>query len=166
MVVDAETERWNRLHRDLATEMVAFQEAVARRVGMTAAERKCAGLLIDRGPMTPGQLMQATGLTSGAITGIVDRLIRAGYAARVANPADRRSVLVEPRRAEVLQAGYAPAFAALTAAMNRLDARYSESERALILRHLADTIDILREATGAALVDDEKGENGGGGTNG
>ena len=74
----------NRLHRDLATAMVSFHEAVARRLGMTAAERKCAGLLAERGRMTPGELAQVTGLTTGAITGIVDRLVKAGFAARIA----------------------------------------------------------------------------------
>jgi DNA-binding MarR family transcriptional regulator len=150
-----DSDRWNRLHRDLATAMVAHQEAIARRIGMTAAERKCAGLLIDRGRMTPSELVQATGLTSGAITGIVDRLARAGYAARIPNPDDGRSVLIEPRRSEDLRASFVPAFVALTTAMKRLETGYSESERNLILRHLADTIAILREAT-AEITDREK----------
>lgn len=141
----------NRLHRDLATAMVSFHEAVARRLGMTAAERKCAGLLAERGRMTPGELAQLTGLTTGAITGIVDRLVKAGFAARIANPADRRSVIVEARRADELMAMIKPIFASLTAAMNRLDADYSDAERALIQRHLADTIAILREETGKLL---------------
>ena len=55
----------NRLHRELATAVVSFQEAVARSVGMSAAERKCAGLLAERGRMTPGELAHATGLTTG-----------------------------------------------------------------------------------------------------
>jgi DNA-binding MarR family transcriptional regulator len=142
----------NRLHRDLATAMVSFHEAVARRLGMTAAERKCAGLLAERGRMTPGELAQETGLTTGAITGIVDRLVKAGFATRIANPADRRSVIVEARRVDELMAMIRPIFGSLTAAMDRLDAGYSEAERALIQRHLADTIAILRDET-AKLLD-------------
>ena len=142
----------NRLHRELATAVVSFQEAVARAAGMTAAERKCAGLLAERGRMTPGELVHETGLTSGAITGIVDRLAKAGYAARVAHPTDRRSVIVEARRADELFGMFGPAFASLSAAMNSLDARYSDAERALIQRHLADTIAILRAETGKLLA--------------
>jgi hypothetical protein len=137
----------NRLHRELATAVVTFQEAVARSVGMSAAERKCAGLLAERGQMTPGELAQETGLTTGAITGIVDRLSKAGYAARVAHPTDRRSVIVEARHKEQLMALMGPPFASLGVAMGRIDARYSEAERALILRHLADTIAVVREET-------------------
>jgi len=148
----------NRLHRELATAVVSFHEAVARAVGMTAAERKCAGLLAQRGRMTPGELAQETGLTTGAITGIVDRLAKAGFAARVAHPTDRRSVIVEARNAELLMAMMGPAFASLSARMDKLDARYSEAERALILRHLADTIAILREETGRLLAEPPSGK--------
>jgi DNA-binding MarR family transcriptional regulator len=142
----------NRLHRELATAVVSFHEAVARAVGMTAAERKCAGLLAERGRMTPGELVHETGLTSGAITGIVDRLAKAGFAERVAHPTDRRSVIVEARRGDELSAMFGPVFATLSAAMDKIDARYSDAERALIQRHLADTIAILRAETGKLLT--------------
>jgi DNA-binding MarR family transcriptional regulator len=142
----------NRLHRELATAVVTFQEAVARSVGMSAAERKCAGLLAERGRMTPGELAQETGLTTGAITGIVDRLSKAGYAARVAHPTDRRSVIVEARHAAELMEKMGPPFAAMAVAMGQIDARYTDAERALILRHLADTIAVLRDQTAQLMA--------------
>jgi DNA-binding MarR family transcriptional regulator len=138
---------FNRLHRDLATAVIAFHEAAARRLGMTAAERKCAGLIAELGETTPKELAQMTGLTTGAITGIVDRLERAGYAQREDNPKDRRSVLIQPQNVERLAKVSRPIFAALTEAMTALNARYSPEQRALILSHLEDTIAILRERT-------------------
>jgi predicted transcriptional regulator len=135
----------NALHRELATAIVAFQEAIARRLGMTAAERKCAGLIAERGHVTPKQLAEMTGLTTGAITGIVDRLERAGYAEREPNPQDRRSVIVRARNADKLNRVAGPFFQSLTAAMTELDARYTTEERALIQQHLQDTIAVLRE---------------------
>jgi DNA-binding MarR family transcriptional regulator len=140
-------DEFNRLHRDLATAVIAFHEAAARRLGMTAAERKCAGLIAELGETTPKELAQMTGLTTGAITGIVDRLERAGYAQREDNPKDRRSVLIQPRNVERLAKVSRPIFAALTEAMTALNARYSPEQRALILNHLEDTIAILREQT-------------------
>jgi DNA-binding IclR family transcriptional regulator len=137
----------NRLHRDLATAVVAFQEAVARRVGMTAAERKCVGILAELGPTTPGRLAEATGLTTGAITGIVDRLERAGFAAREPHPSDRRSILVRACRTDRLAELSGPAFASLTKAMSGLVASYTPEERAIVARHLAETTAILREET-------------------
>ena len=89
---------------------------------------------------------------SVSITGIVDRLSKAGYAARVAHPSDRRSVIVEARDADRLMAIIGPPFAALTAAMERIDARYSDAERALIQRHLRDTTAVLREETARLMA--------------
>ena len=76
------------LHRDLATAMITFHEAVARRLGVTAADQRVLGVLGRMGVATPSRLAESTGLTTGAITGIVDRLERAGFAKRVPNPAD------------------------------------------------------------------------------
>src|SRR5437763_6674905 len=140
-------DEFNRLHRELATAMSAFHEAGARRLGMTAAERKCAGLIAEWVEITPKQLAEATGLTTGAITGIVDRLERAGYARREPNPKDRRSVIIRSRNTERLAKETKPIFAALTEAMTKLADQYSPEQRALILKHLEDTIAILREQT-------------------
>jgi DNA-binding MarR family transcriptional regulator len=143
---------FNRLHRDLATAVIAFHEAGARRVGMTAAERKCAGMIAELTECTPKQLADMSGLSTGAITGIVDRLERAGYAKREPNPHDRRSVIIRARNTERLAKETLPIFASLTEAMTALADRYSPEQRALILKHLQDTISILREQT--AKVED------------
>ena len=141
-------DEFNRLHRDLATAVIAFQEAAARRLGMTAAERKCAGLVAELGETTPKQLAEATGLTTGAITGILDRLERAGYARRVPNPKDRRSVIIRPENSEKLAKKTRPIFGSLTEAMTKLADGYSSEQRALILKHLENTIAILHEQIG------------------
>ncbi|HWA00299.1 MAG TPA: helix-turn-helix domain-containing protein, partial [Caulobacterales bacterium] len=70
------------MHRDLSTAMLAFHDALARRMGMSGAEHKVFGALSALGVATPGQLAKLSGFTTGAITGIVDRLERAGYAKR------------------------------------------------------------------------------------
>jgi DNA-binding MarR family transcriptional regulator len=140
-------DQFNRLHRDLATAVIAFHEAGARRIGMTAAERKCAGLIAELEKTTPKQLAEATGLSTGAITGIVDRLECAGYAKREPNPQDRRSVIIRALNTERLAKETRPIFASLTEAMTGLDEGYSPEQRRLILQHLADTIAILREQT-------------------
>ena len=56
----------------------------------------CMCLLQLNGPATPGWLAEMTGLTSGAVTGMIDRLERAGYVTREADPQDRRKVIVTP----------------------------------------------------------------------
>jgi hypothetical protein len=56
----------------------------------------CMCLLQLHGSVTPGWLAESTGLTASAITGVVDRLERAGYVNRSADPTDRRRVIVAP----------------------------------------------------------------------
>ena len=56
----------------------------------------CMCLLQLNGPATPGWLAEMTGLTTGAVTGMIDRLERAGYVRREADPQDRRKVIVTP----------------------------------------------------------------------
>jgi hypothetical protein len=56
----------------------------------------CMCLLQLDGPATPGWLAEKTGLTTGAVTGMIDRLERAGYVTRVPDPNDRRRVIVQP----------------------------------------------------------------------
>lgn len=135
----------DRTHRDLATATVAFQECVARRLGMTAAERKCLGVLGECSPTTPGHLAAATGLTTGAITGIVNRLVAAGFIERAAHPSDGRSNLLHLRRADELDALTKPVFGALGNAIRTMARDYDEAELRVIARYLCETIDVLRD---------------------
>jgi DNA-binding MarR family transcriptional regulator len=75
---------------------VLAANSVAQKVGMGMNELKCAEFLVRMGPMSAGKLAELAGLTTGAITGIVDRLEKAGWAKRVADPTDRRRVIVHP----------------------------------------------------------------------
>jgi DNA-binding MarR family transcriptional regulator len=73
----------------------AFDEEVAAALGINRTDLRCLDILGQRGPLTAGQLAQAMHLTSGAVTTLVDRLERRGYARRVRDSGDRRRVLVE-----------------------------------------------------------------------
>jgi DNA-binding MarR family transcriptional regulator len=71
-------------------------ELAAELMGVNRTDGRCLDLLEQQGQMSAGELARASGLTTGAITAVVDRLERLGYAQRVPDPADRRRVLVEP----------------------------------------------------------------------
>src|SRR5438552_18607999 len=91
------------LMNELADEVRANQRATAiidelagELMGVNRTDGRCLDLLEHRGQMSAGELARASGLTTVAITAVIDRLERAGYARRVADPADRRRVLIEP----------------------------------------------------------------------
>jgi DNA-binding MarR family transcriptional regulator len=72
-----------------------FDQAIADRLGMNRTDMRCIDLIDQAGGMTAGELARAAGLTTGAVTAVVDRLERAGMARRVADPSDRRRVRIE-----------------------------------------------------------------------
>ncbi len=135
------------LGREMATAIITFHETVARRLGMSAAESRCLGVLNDLKLATPGQLAQATGLTTGAITGIVDRLEKAGYASREPNPNDRRSLLIRIRQTDKIAAQLGPIYGSLAAAMTDMSGQYTPQQLVIIDRYLTQTIDVLKTET-------------------
>jgi DNA-binding MarR family transcriptional regulator len=72
-----------------------FDQAIADHLGMNRTDMRCIDLIDQAGGMTAGELARAAGLTTGAVTAVIDRLERAGMARRVADPADRRRVRIE-----------------------------------------------------------------------
>jgi DNA-binding MarR family transcriptional regulator len=73
----------------------AVDEAASRAIGVNRTDGKCIDILEQHGRMSAGELARQSGLTTGAVTAVIDRLERMGYVRRVADPADRRRVLVE-----------------------------------------------------------------------
>jgi DNA-binding MarR family transcriptional regulator len=133
--------------RELSDAVVFFHEAVASHLGMSAAEWKCLGLLEQHGPSTAGRLAQLSGFTTGAITGIVDRLHRSGYARRTRHPTDRRSVIIQPQHLQGVQECVKPIFLSLAQAMAQVASHYSASELAAIATFFGETTEVLRMET-------------------
>jgi DNA-binding MarR family transcriptional regulator len=108
-----------------------FDQAVADAIGLNRTDMRCLDVIDREGPIPAGRLADATGLTTGAITTVLDRLERAGHARRVRDAGDRRRVLVEltpeARR-------HANSFYAEHAALGEsLYQRYTEEQLELLL---------------------------------
>jgi DNA-binding MarR family transcriptional regulator len=74
--------------------VVLYNQVVAQREGLGGSDGQFLSLLQLNGPLSPGRLAEITGLTTGTVTGVIDRLERAGYVRRERDLADRRKVLV------------------------------------------------------------------------
>ncbi len=70
-------------------------QAVADLLGINRTDMRCMDVLDQRGRLTAGQLAEASGLTTGAVTAMLDRMERAGHITRVRDSVDRRRVMVE-----------------------------------------------------------------------
>lgn len=93
------------LARRHSTATVLFHHAMAESLGLGPSDLKCLDLLLQREGMTGSRLAATTGLTSGAITGVVNRLELAGYVRRRPDPADGRRQLLEPVPERVAEVG-------------------------------------------------------------
>src|SRR5215831_21303165 len=110
---------------------------VAEAVGLNPSDLGCLCLLLLHGPSPAGRLAELTGLTTGAVTGVIDRLERAGFAQRVLDPSDRRKVIVEPDEAKV-EKELLPRFAQLNrATTSAFYTQYDQPELAAITDFLA-----------------------------
>jgi DNA-binding MarR family transcriptional regulator len=108
-----------------------FDQAVADAIGINRTDMRCLDVISREGPVPAGRLADETGLTTGAITTVLDRLERAGFARRVRDPDDRRRVLVEltPEAFE----GSVNYYAAHMALSERLFRRYTEEQLEMFL---------------------------------
>jgi DNA-binding MarR family transcriptional regulator len=131
--------------RGLSTQTVFFHQAVAKYLGLNITDHKCLDIVLGQGRATAGQLAELTGLTTGAITNVINRLEKAGFVRRAKDPNDRRIVYVEPvpERLQPL----ADVFAPLAEAMTELYARYSTDELRLILDYLERSTHVLVRQT-------------------
>jgi DNA-binding MarR family transcriptional regulator len=126
--------------RRMTAQSVLIGQAVSERFGLSSSDLECLDLALLSGGATAGEIARATGLTTGAITGVIDRLERAGYVRREKDPSDRRKVIVRARPAMTRR--IAPLYDSLQREMTALWSRYSDSELTLILDFLVRSCDL------------------------
>lgn len=141
----------------MAQQGALHQEAIAATLGLNPSDLRCVGFAWSEPDLTPGRLAELTGLTTGAVTGVVDRLERAGYVQRVPDPADRRRTLIRVShdRGAAVGAAYEPLERALEAVRDELDPGIADAVTAVLGRigtALAADTARLRAATHGGMV--------------
>jgi len=122
----------------MIAQVVLFNHAANASLGLGASDSQFLTLLRTRGPMTPGQLAVATGLTSGTVTGVIDRLEKASLVRRDRDATDRRKVLVVPMAGAVDR--LTPIYAGQGAMLQRVLRRRSSGELEVIRSFLGDLV--------------------------
>ena len=120
----------------------AFDHLAAQRLGVNETDLHCLNIVENAGGITAGKLAVLSGLTTGAVTGVIDRLEHRGFARRVPDPEDRRRV-----RVEVTRAFYARAdkiWGPVRADWGRALAKFSNEELELITEFLRATNEVGR----------------------
>ena len=120
--------------RKASAQSVILSDTVARLSGLNPTDLECLDLLNLAGPQTAGQLAAQTGLTTGAMTAVIDRLERSGFVKRSDDPKDRRRVLVELLPNGPTQ--IAPLYEQLAARIGRILDGFSDRDLRIIVRYL------------------------------
>lgn len=131
----------------LATESILFSHRAASTLGLNATDTKCIDLVArhPNQPITAGWLAETMGLTTGAVTGILDRLENLRLIERYKDPDDRRKVLV--KLGDRCLARLNPHFTSLKSTFRRHMKKFSRSEQETIRRFLEESIHVIRDTT-------------------
>ena len=148
--------------RWLSARSVLFSHLAAERVGLRPTDLEALDILALTGPMPAGRLAALTGLSSGSVTALIDRLEAAGCAQREPDPADRRRVIVQPLPwPEAMAEAVQPLYEAMGSGFEELSRQYRDEELTLILGFLRGA-----NAMGAAAIAQAQGTTAASGPNG
>lgn len=127
--------------RSLGTRTVLYQQHVAASLGLYNNDFISVDILREKGPITAGELSKLTGLATGSVTTLIDRLEKNGFVRRENDPNDRRKVIIVPlyeNKEEVSNT-----YLTLHSAMVDLASTYTEEELALITGFLSKAGNVL-----------------------
>lgn len=119
----------------------------AERVGISRNDLRALNML-EHGPIKPRALAEGLGLTTGAVTSLIDRLEGRGLVRRAPDPKDRRGVLVEPT--EAMLTALAPLYRSVARGISGLAVTYGEAEARVAAQHLHDVAAAYGKATSEA----------------
>ena len=125
----------------LVMDGLGFHSAVAERLGLSLTDLRYLNVIANAGPLTAGELAGHSGLTTGAVTRLVDRLVRDGFVRRSHDTQDRRRVIIEavPER----MAAVGPMYEGMAGAWREVLDRYDEEQ----LRTILDLFTRMREVS-------------------
>jgi DNA-binding MarR family transcriptional regulator len=141
------TEALDREGRRTGSLGMLHAKAMAGRAGVHMTDFEALDVLDWTGPIAAGELAQRVGVTSGAITGVIDRLERDGWVRRVADPADRRRVIVEMVPDRIDLAEQAAMFSPLIADLAAVNDRFDDDQLAIVLDYLRAANDAIERST-------------------
>ena len=135
-----------KLSQQYAYVSIQMHEAVARKAGLSGTDHKYLGFLMEKGQMTAGELATLTGLTTGAVTGLIDRFEKKDLVKRKFAKDDRRKVFIEPITDNIMTL-LVPLYEEFRRKSEELIASFSDKESKVIEAYFLKAIEIMNEAT-------------------
>jgi DNA-binding MarR family transcriptional regulator len=140
------TKHVRKLSQAYAYTSIQMHEAVAQKAGFTGTDHKYLGFLLERGKMSAGELATLTGLTTGAVTGLIDRFEKKKLVKRVFADDDRRKVFIEPNT-KAIMALLEPLYRDFRSKSEKLLSSFSNHQIKIIESYFSRAIEIMNETT-------------------
>jgi len=136
------------LGRKISTKTVFLHQAIAQSAGLNATDTKCIDLILSgaEGSVTAGWLSEMSGLTTGAITHILDRLEKREFIDRVRDTADRRKIFIRVRPQSLKP--LIPKYEGVGKAYRTLAERYDDKDLELICDYMQRASEIAQQELG------------------
>ena len=131
----------SRLYSDTS---ILMHEAIARKAALSGTDHKYLGIIIQKGALTAGEIAQLTGLTTGAVTGLIDRLEKKKLVKRQFAKDDRRKVMIVPNLPNTERL-LTPLFKSLQEKTAKLISSFSEEEVETIKKYFSQAVQIMNE---------------------
>lgn len=135
--------RLRKLSQQYAYTSIRMHEAVGRKAGLSGTDHKYLGFLLQKGSMTAGELADITGLTTGAVTGLVDRFEKKKLLKRQPDKADRRKIIIVPD-ADKIRALLQPLYQDFQDDTDRLFASFSAAGLKTLETYFSKTLDSMQ----------------------
>ena len=140
------TTQIRKLSQQYAYTSIQMHEAVARKAGFSGTDHKYLGFLLQKGQMTAGELANLTGLTTGAVTGLVDRFEKKKLVKRQFDKDDRRKILIVPDTQKIMML-LEPLYKEFRSNSEKLIASFSDNELKILEAYFLKAVEIMSEAT-------------------
>lgn len=134
-----------RATREYGVSSVLFRNAISRKMDLNVADWECLSLLTLKGISSPTELAKYTGLTSGSVTAMLDRLENVGFITRKPNPKDRRGVLIEVNQKSTPAVAYL--VGGVQKGLKEIIESYSAKDLALITEFLTAITENVKKHT-------------------
>lgn len=132
------------LGQQFSLALIMFHQSLADKVGLNLTDYKVLGIIGDG--VTAGKIAEITGLSTGMVTTVVDRLEKRNYVYRDRDAHDRRKVIIK-LNADKVSSELAPLFQSFGEVMGKLFAKYNDEQLALLEDFMRSCIDILWQET-------------------
>ena len=139
-------DRLRKLNQHHAYTSIQMHETIGQQAGLSGTDHKYLGFLLQKGRMTAGELSALTGLTTGAVTGLIDRFEKKKLVKRQFAENDRRKVFIEPDSKKIM-AVFEPLYREFRKRSEDLIASFSDREIKTIETFFLKSIEIMTETT-------------------